>query len=434
MANGAPTNIPSLQREVLAGVTTFLTMSYIVVVNPLILKDAGVPVPQVFTATIIATIVGTLMMALFARLPIAVAPGMGLNAYFTYSVVLGRPGLDYRAGFAAVFLAAIIFLLLSLTRLRTMLIEAIPENMKHAISAGIGLFIAFLGLRLTGLVQAQQENLVTLGSLHSPPVILAIIGLIVTIILVVLNVYGALFIGMLVTGLIAFIGGSLRFTQGFVALPTLPQGILVWNPVQAVQVVIQHSLYGAVFSFILVTLFDTTGTVIAVCREAGFLKGNKIPRAEQALLSDSVATLVGSMFGTSPTSAYIESATGVAAGGRTGLTVLVVAILFGLAAFFGPMVAAISQVSAITGPVLIIVGSFMLANVRYINWTQFDESFPAFLVILTMPLTSSIATGIALGFIAYTLLKMVQRKWSMVHPLMYICSVLFAIQLFLLPH
>ncbi|MBM7647666.1 AGZA family xanthine/uracil permease-like MFS transporter [Bacillus ectoiniformans] len=427
-------NNTNAKREVIAGITTFLTMVYIVIVNPIILQDAGVPFDQVFTATIIATIIGTLWMGLFANYPIAIAPGMGLNAYFAYSVVGGNEEITYMTAFAAVFVSGIIFVALSLTPFRQKLIEAIPDNLKHGITAGIGLFIAFIGLRLSGLIADHPANLVTLGDLHSPEAILALVGLAVTIVLMVLNVNGALFIGMAVTGIIAYFTGQLAFTEGFVSTPSLPDGFIISNPITAIGDVVQHGLYAVVFSFLLVTIFDTTGTMVAVAQQAGLMKGKSMPRARQALLADSVATSFGAIFGTSPTSAYIESSTGVAAGGRTGLTAVTVAVLFGAAAFFGPLVGAISGLSSITAPALIIVGSLMMGAVAHIDWNRLDEAFPAFLIILSMPLTSSIATGIALGFISYPLLKIVKGQFREVHPLVYLFAVLFFYQLAYLPH
>jgi adenine/guanine/hypoxanthine permease len=427
-------NQTNTKTELLAGITTFFTMVYIVVVNPVILADAGVPFEQVFTATIISAVVGTLWMALFANYPIAIAPGMGLNAYFAYSVVGGGQNINYETAFAAVFIAGIIFVILSLTPFREKLIDAIPENLKHGITAGIGLFIAFIGLRLTHIITAHPTNLVGLGDLKSPSAALAIVGLAITLILMVLRINGALFFGMIITGLIAFFTNQLSFDQGFVSLPSLPEGLMVGNPITALSDVIGHSLYAVVFSFILVTIFDTTGTMIGVANQAGLMKNGKFPRARQALLSDSIATSIGAMFGTSPTTAYIESTSGVAAGGRTGLTSLTVAVLFILSAFFGPLVSAVSGISAITAPALIIVGSMMMGSIAKIKWDELDEAFPAFLVILSMPLTSSIATGIALGFISYPLLKIAKGKWREVHPLLYVFAVLFFYQLAFLPH
>lgn len=427
-------NNTNVRTEIIAGITTFMTMVYIIVVNPIILKDAGVPFEQVFTATIIATVIGTLIMALAANYPIAIAPGMGMNAYFAYSVVGSHGGITYEVAFSAVFVAGIIFIILSLTPFREKLIESIPVNLKHGITAGIGLFIAFIGLRMSNIIVAHPENLVQLGNLHSAPVILTLIGLAITLILMALNVNGALFIGMIITGVIGFLTGHLTFDQGFIKIPSLPEGFIVLNPITAFSDVISHSLYAVVFSFLLVTIFDTTGTMIGVAQQAGLMKENHMPRAKQALLADSIAATIGSMFGTTPTSAYIESSSGVAAGGRTGLTTLTVSILFIIAAFFSPLINAVSNFSAITAPALIIVGSMMIGAVANINWKQLDEAFPAFLIILSMPLTSSIATGIALGFISYPLLKIVTGKAKEVHPILYVFGILFFFQLAFLPH
>lgn len=427
-------NNTTVKTEMLAGLTTFLTMAYIVIVNPIILADAGVPIDQVFMATIIASIIGTVWMALMANYPIAIAPGMGLNAYFTYTVVMGSNGaIDYVTAFSAVFVAGIFFVILSLTPFREKLIMSIPKNLKLAITAGIGLFIAFIGLRMSQIVVSNESNLVGLGDLSSPSVLLTLFGLGVTVILMARNVKGALFIGMVATSIVAVVTDQLKIEK-VMAMPHLPEGFLVWNPVAAIGDVISYGLYGVVFSFILVTLFDTTGTMVGVARQAGLMKGEHLPKARQALLADSIATTAGAMIGTSPTSAYVESSAGVAAGGRTGLTTLTVAALFLVSSFFGPLVASISGVAAITSPALIIVGSLMIGAVKQIDWDDFDEAFPAFLVILTMPLTSSISTGIALGFITYPLIKLVKGKAGDVHPLLYVFAVLFIIQLVFLPH
>jgi adenine/guanine/hypoxanthine permease len=422
-------NQTNIKTEILAGITTFLTMVYIVVVNPIVLSGAGVPFHQVFSATIIATVIGTLWMGIFANYPIAIAPGMGLNAYFAYSVVGTHTNIDYQTAFAAVFVAGLLFIILSLTSFRQKLIEAIPENLKYGISAGIGLFIAFIGLRMSGIITKNPENLVGLGNLHTASALLTIGGLAVTLILMTLRVNGAMFFGMIFTGILAYFTGQLHFDKGIVAMPTLPQGLVITNPFHAFGQVISHSLYSVVFSFLLVTIFDTTGTLIGVAQQAGLMKGKSLPNARQALFSDSLATTIGAFFGTSPTTAYIESTSGVAAGGRTGLTSVTVAILFVVAAFFSPLVGSVSGIAAITAPALIIVGSLMMGSIAKVKWDTLDEAFPAFLTILSMPLTSSISTGIALGFITYPILKIVKAKWRQVHPLVYLFAVLFFIQL-----
>ncbi|ODG92930.1 MULTISPECIES: NCS2 family permease [Bacillaceae] len=424
----------SVKTEVIAGFTTFLTMAYIIIVNPIILSAAGVPFDQAFTATIIATLVGTLFMALFGNYPIAIAPGMGMNAYFAYSVVSKAHGISYQLAFSAVFVTGILFVILSLTKFRTHLIEAIPNTLKHAISVGIGLFIAFIGLRLSGIIVANKDNLVGLGDLHSPGVVLTLVGIAITVILFALNVNGALFFGMVSTAIIAGFAGKLHIKGSIFSLPKLPEHIIVANPITAFSDVVHYGLYSVVFSFLLVTIFDTTGTFLGVASQAGLLNKKDEKRTGRAMLSDSLGTTIGAMFGTSPTTAYIESTAGVAAGGRTGLTALVVALLFVFAAFFSPLVNSISDVAAITSPSLIVVGCLMMGSVRHIEWDNFEEAFPAFLVIITMPLTSSIATGIALGFITYPLLKVVKGKAKNVKPVIYIFGILFLIQMVFFPH
>lgn len=423
----------TLKTEVIAGLTVFLTVAYIIIVNPMILKDAGVPFDQSFTATIAAAVIGTLFMALFANYPIVIAPAMGLNAYFTYSVIGGHD-IPFAVGFSAVFISGIIFLLISLTSLRTKLIHAIPENLKHAIAAGIGLFIAFIGMRLSGIITDHETNLVTLGDFTKPGVALTLVGIAVTIALMALNVQGALFIGMLITGVIAWATGQLHFDQGIVSLPRLPEGILVYNPLTSISDVVEYGLYSVVFSFLLVMLFDTTGAMLAILKQAGLLKNGKLDRAGSAFAADSVGTIVGSMLGTSPTAATVESAAGVGAGGKTGLTGITVAVLFVAAAFFGPLIGSLSDVAAITAPSLIVVGCMMIRSVSDIQWNDFEEAFPAFLVIISMPLTSSIANGIALGFISYPVMKIVKRKFREVHPFVYVFALLFLVQLIFFAH
>lgn len=423
-------NGTDVKTEVISGFTTFLTMVYIIVVNPAILSAAGVPFNTVFMATIISAVIGTLWMALFANYPIAIAPGLGMNAYFVTVVTTQK--LDYTTAFTAVFVAGIIFLLLSLTPFREKLITAIPHTLKAGITAGIGLFIAFLGFRMTGIIVKSDSNLVGLGDLHSPEALLAIAGLLITLIFLALNVKGALFIGMIATGIIAFFTGELKF-NGFVKMPSMPD-LVITNPIHAFGDVVTYSLYGVVLSFLLITIFDTTGTMIGVAKRAGLMKGESLPNAKHALLADAVATSVGSMLGTTPTSAYIESSAGVATGGRTGLTTLTVAGLFIVSAFFAPLVGAVSGISAITAPALIVVGSMMIGAVKEIDWDTLDEAFPAFLVILVMPLTSSIAIGLAFGFISYPILKVFTGKWRELNWFLIVIAILFFILVAFLPH
>jgi AGZA family xanthine/uracil permease-like MFS transporter len=418
-------NNTNIRTEFVAGVTTFLTMVYIIVVNPAILSAAGVPFDQVFMATVISAVIGTLCMGLFANYPIAIAPGMGLNAYF--ASVVATQGLSYQIVFGTVFLAGIIFILLSLTKLRETLIGAIPPSLKYGITSGIGLFIAFLGLRMSGIVIPNEANIVGFGDLHDPMTLLTIAGLFITLILYVWNIRGALFFGMLATGIISFFTGHMHFT-GFMSVP--PSPVLFDMDIGGV---FTNSLYTVVFAFLLVTMFDTTGTLIGVAEQAGLMKKGNLPRAKSALLADATATTVGSMFGTSPSTAYVESTSGVAAGGRTGFTSIVVACLFALSIFFTPIIGSIADIPAITAPVLIIVGCFMMHGLARIDWKSFDEAFPAFAIILTMPLTSSIATGISIGFITYPLLKLVSGKGKDVHWILYVFGAIFVLQMIFFP-
>src|SRR5690625_2816055 len=409
----------------MAGLTTFLTMVYIVIVNPAVLSAAGVPFEQVFMATVITAVTGTLFMAFFANYPIAIAPGMGLNAYF--ASVVATQGVSYQIVFGTVFLAGIIFVLLSFTKLREILISAIPPSLKFGITSGIGLFIAFLGLKMSGIVIPDEENMVGFGDLHDPITILTLVGLFVTLILLVWKVKGALSSGMTVTGILGCLTGQLEFTR-VTSMPPAP-GFFDLD----MGGVFTDGLLTVVFAFLLVTIFDTTGTMIGVAEQAGFMKKGNMPRAKSALLADATATTVGSMFGTSPSTAYVESTSGVAAGGRTGLTSIVVAELFAFSIFFSPIVGAIADVPAITAPVLIIVGCFMMEGLARIDWKTFDESFPAFAIILTMPLTSSIATGISIGFITYPLLKLVSGKGKDVHWILYVFGIIFVLQMIFFP-
>ncbi|SNS54792.1 putative MFS transporter, AGZA family, xanthine/uracil permease [Bacillus sp. OK838] len=418
-------NGTDVRTEVMAGVTTFLTMVYILIVNPALLSSIGIPFEQVFMATVISAVIGTLIMGLVAKYPIAIAPGMGLNAYF--ASVVGAQGLSYQTVFGTVFIAGLLFLLISLTSLRKMIIDAIPNSLKYGITSGIGLFIAFIGLKNAGIVVPNESTMVTLGDLHQPGTVLALAGLFITLIFMARNIKGAIFIGMIITAIIGYFIGLLNF-DGVLSVPPTP----VFFDID-IAGVFTHSLYSVVFAFLLVTIFDTTGTLIGVTEQAGLTKDGKIPRAKKAFLGDAIATTVGSMFGTSPSTAYVESSTGVAAGGRTGLTATVVAILFAVSIFFSPLISAISSVQAITAPVLIIVGCFMMEGLAKVNWKIFDEAFPAFAIILTMPLTSSISTGIAIGFITYPLMKVFSGKGKSVHPLIYIFGLIFLVQLIFFP-
>lgn len=420
----------TVSTEVMAGITTFLTMVYIVIVNPAVLHMAGMDFDGVFMATILASALATLIMGIFANYPIAIAPGMGMNAYFSYSVVLAG-GHSWQVALGAVFITGIIFLLLSLTKFRYILIDSIPTSLKHAITAGIGLFISFIGLQNAKIVVASPATLVTLGNLAEPITLMTIIGLVISLVLMVYRVQGALFVGMLITSAIAYCKGMLILPDSFFMLP---HGIenTIWQ--MNVTGVFEQGLYAVVFTFLLITLFDTTGTMLGVAEQAGLLKDGKFPRVRGALLADAVGTTVGAALGTSPTSAYIESSSGVAVGGRTGLTAVITATLLLATLFFAPVAKMLASIPAVTAPALIIVGFFMMGGLRSIDWNDLEEAFPAFLIVIAMPLTYSIATGIGIGFIVYPVLKLLRGKAGTVHPILYIFAILFFIQLGFFSH
>ncbi|MGX7086912.1 NCS2 family permease [Gemelliphila palaticanis] len=418
-------NNTTVRTEVSSGFITFFAMSYILVVNPAILTAAGIPIERVFTATILAILVGTLIMALSANYPIVVAPGMGLNSYFASMVAV--TGANYTTILATCFIAGVIFILLSATKFREMLIDAIPNNLKYGISVAIGLFITFIGLKNSGIIISNPITVLSLGKLSEPMAYLTILGVIVILILLVLNVKGAIFIGMVVVSIISYFMGILK-VEGIFAKPNL-DFTLLYNPIQESINVFELGLYGIVFAFLMVTLFDTTGTMIAVANQAGLVKDGKIKRARNLLLADSIATTTAALFGSSPTTAYIESSSGVSNGGRTGLTSFTTAMLVLLSIFMLPLVSSLSSVAAITSPALIVIGSFMMENISKIEWNDLTESFPAFVTILGIPLTGSINDGIAFGFIFYVVLKLAKGQLKDIHPLMYIFSLLFLIQL-----
>ncbi|MCR2804011.1 NCS2 family permease [Paenibacillus soyae] len=420
----------SVGTELLAGITTFFTMVYIVIVNPGILSQAGMDFHGVFVATVLASIIGTLIMGLASNYPIAIAPGMGLNAYFAFSVVAGE-GLSWQTALGAVFVAGVLFILLSLTSFRYMLLDAIPSSLKHAITVGIGLFITFIGLQNSKMIVASPSTLLTIGDLSAPMTLLTIIGLVITLILMSYRVKGYLFIGMIITAIIAYFMGLMEMPEQIVALPS---GLGATAMQMDIGGVFTHGLYAVIFTFLLITLFDTTGTMLGVAEQAGLVKDGKFPRSRGALLADAIGTTAGAALGTSPTSAYIESSAGVAVGGRTGLTAVAVSALLGLTLFFSPVVSVLASIPAITAPSLIIVGFLMISVVSKIDWSDFDVVFPAFLIIVLMPLTYSIATGIGVGFIAYPILKAVRGKWRDVHPIFYLFAVLFFIQLAFFGH
>ena len=418
-------NNTNVRTEVVSGLIIFFSMCYILVVNPAVLSASGIPLDRVFTATVIAILISTVIMALGANYPVVIAPGMGLNSYF--ASVVATTGLNYKTVLAACFVAGVIFIVLSLTTFRETLINSIPNNLKYGISVAIGLFITFIGLKSAGIIVSNPNTVVSLGNLKNPVTYMTIIGIMVILVLLVLEVKGAIFIGMVIMSIISYFTGALKIEKVF-GFPHLEFNLL-FNPINEGINVFQLGLHGVVFAFLMVTLFDTTGTLIAVTTQAGISKDGKIGKAKQAFLADSIGTTIGSLFGTSPTTAYIESSSGVANGAKTGLSGITVCFCVLLSLVVFPLASSLATVTAITAPPLIIIGSFMMENISKIEWKDITESFPAFATILGIPLTGSINDGIAFGFIFYVILKIAKKEYKTVHPLIYIFAFLFLVQL-----
>ncbi|MDR6227488.1 NCS2 family permease [Desmospora profundinema] len=416
-------NKTHLRTEILAGATTFLTMAYILLVNPFLLgHEAGMDFGAVFVATALAAAIGSLLMGVLANYPIALAPGMGLNAYFTYTVVLGM-GVPWQTALGAVFISGVVFLILTVTKLREAIINAIPRGLKHAVSAGIGLFIAFIGLKNAELIVASEATTVALNeNLMQPGPLLTLFGLVLTLLLMIRGWKGAVFFGMIGTAVVGMFTGVVDLPDRFFSAPPSVAPTLMQMDILGA---LELGFFAIIFAFIFVDLFDTAGTLVGVTNQAGLMKDNKLPRAGRALTADSVATMSGAALGTSTVTSYIESSAGVASGGRTGMTAVTVAGLFLLSIFFFPLVKTFASVAAITSPALIIVGVLMASSLKEIEWNDLTEAVPAFLTILIMPLAFSIATGIALGFILYPLAKVFAGKAKQVHPLLYILAVIF---------
>lgn len=415
----------NIRQETIAGVTTFLSMAYVLFVVPKVLADAGMDASSVFVATALAAFIGTMVMGLYANYPIAQAPGMGLIAFFAYTVVIGM-GIPWQTALAGVFTSGLIFFILTVTRIREMIIGAIPHSLKMATGAGIGFFIAFIGFKNAGIVVIHADvGLPSLGTLHEGNTLLALFGLAVTSILMVIRVKGAVFYGMILTAITGMATGLIptphRLSDIIGSIPSIAPTFAQLN-VSALLHPTPEFLF-IVFTILFVDFFDATGTIIAIASQAGLLKDGKLEGGGKALTSDAIATMTGAWLGTSTTTSYIESSAGVAAGGRTGLTAVVTAVLFLLALFFSPLLAVVT--SAVTSPALIIVGVLMASNLREIRWQELDEAIPAFLTVILMPLTYSIAMGIAFGFLSYPVLKMVQGKWREVHPIMVVLALVF---------
>lgn len=411
----------SYKQETLAGVTTFLSIAYILVVNPLILSQAGMDRGAVFTATALTAIVGTLLMGLLANYPIAVAPSMGLNSFFTFSVCIGM-GIKWQIALTGVFIAGIIFMILSLMKIREKIINAIPEDLKHAIASGIGFFIAFIGFKNAGIIISNDDTFVSIGDLLSPATALAVIGLILTIFLLVRGINGAIFLGMVITTIIGMIFGIVNLPSSIVGtIPSLKPtfGVVFLN----LNEIFTPQVLAVIFTFLFVAFFDTAGALIALTSQAGIMKNNEIPKIGSALLADSTAGAIGAIFGTSTPATSVESSSGIAVGGRTGFTSIIIALCFTLALFFSPILSVIT--TEVTAPALIIVGALMAMDIKNIDWSKLEVVIPAFLTIILMPLTSSVALGLAFGFITYPLTFIAQKRFKEVHPIMYVLCVLF---------
>lgn len=413
----------TIRREIVAGITTFLTMSYILAVNPTMfgLLD-GMPSGAVFTSTTLAAIIGCLAMAFLGKLPFGLAPGMGLNAFFVYSVCLGM-GYSWQFALTAVFIEGIIFILLTLGNVREAIVNAIPQSLRNAIGAGIGLFIAFIGLSSAGVVIHDDATLVALGDITSGSALLALIGLIITSLLYMRNVPGSILIGILITMIIGMFMGVTEF-KGVVSSPESIAPIFCKFEFENIFTL---DMLVVVLTFLFIDMFDTVGTLVGVCTKANMIdRDGKIYRIKQAFMADAIATTAGAVLGTSTTTTYIESAAGVAQGGRSGLTAFTVALCFVVALFFSPLFLSIP--AAATAPALIIVGLLMLEPVAKIQWNDFTEAIPAFICVIMMPFTYSISNGILLGMIAYVVINVMSGRYKKISTTMYILALLFVLK------
>ncbi|EOI06962.1 xanthine/uracil permease [Enterococcus moraviensis ATCC BAA-383] len=405
----------TVKREFLAGFTTFISMAYILFVNPTVLGASGMDEGAVFTATALASALGCILMGIFAKYPIATAPALGINAFFAYSVCVGM-GIPWETALAGVFVASLIFILITVFKLRELIIDAIPADLKFAISGGIGLFIAFLGLSEGGIIVSNESTLVALGPLNVGTTWLTIFGLIITAIMMVRRVPGGIFIGMTATTILGLVTGLIDMPTKIVsAAPSLKPTFLV--ALKHVGDINSLQLWVVVLTFLLVTFFDTAGTLVGLANQAGFMKDNKMPRVGKALAADSTAMLAGSLLGTSPVGAYVESSAGIAVGGRSGLTAVTTGLFFVVGLFFSPLLSVVT--SQVTAPALIVVGVLMAQSLSQIKWKEMEIAIPSFLILLGMPLTYSISDGIALGFIFYPITMIAAKRGKEVSPIMY---------------
>lgn len=412
----------TVRKEIIGGITTFLTMAYILAVNPSILSATGMDQGAVFTSTCLAAVVATLFMAFYAKLPFGLAPGMGLNAFFAFTIC-GAMGYTWQFALTAVLLEGLLFILLTITGLRTKIVKALPKVLRRAISPGIGFFIALIGLKNAGIVAASESTYITLGDLHSPAVLLAIFGILLTAALLIKNVTGALLIGIVATTLVGIPLGVTTFSGVIDTPPSLSP--VLWQ--FEFDSILSFDMLICVFTFLFVDIFDTIGTLLGVCHKAGLEdEDGNIKHLEQAFMADAIGTTVGAMLGTSTVTTYVESAAGVNAGGRSGLTALSTAVCFALALFLAPFFLSIP--SEATAPALVLVGMMMMGGINKIDFNNYLEAIPAFLCIALMPLTYSISDGILLSVLAYVLLYVLTGNYKSVNIGMYILAVLFILR------
>ena len=414
-------NKTTFRTEILAGVTTFLTMCYIIIVNPMILSETGMDHGAVFVATCLAAAIGCLVMGIVANYPIALAPGMGLNAYFTYSVCLGM-GVPWQTALAAVFVSGMIFIAISMFKIREAIVNAIPMSLKLAIGGGIGLFLALIALKNAGVIVDNPATLVGLGDLKQPTVLLALLGFLMVVVMHHFKVRGAIIISILVLTAISTALGLSEFKGVVGEIPSLAPTFMQMD----FEGLFTASLIGVIFVFFLVDLFDSTGTLVGVSHRAGLLQDGKLPRLKKALFADSSAIVAGAALGTSSTTPYIESSAGVAAGGRTGLTAVIVGLLFIACLFLAPLAQSVPGFA--TAPALLFVGVLMIQGIVHIDWDDITEAVPAFLTVVFMPFTYSIADGIAMGFISYALIKLLTGKAKSVPYMVWIIAALWALK------
>jgi len=414
-------NRTTVRREFLGGLTTFITMAYIVVVNPQILSQAGMPAEGVVFATCVSAAAATLVMGLYANYPIALAPGMSLNAYFTYQVCLAMH-VPWQTALGVIFFSGVFFLLLTVTRVREQVVNGIPDCLKRSTAGGIGMFIAFVGLRNAKVVIRNDATFVGLGSFSNHETQLACVGLAIMLILMSRKISGAILVGIIATTVLAIFRGMARWPS---AIFSLPSPSSTWLQLD-LRGALHLGLLEIIFVFLFVDLFDNVGTLVGVCEQGGFVRDGKIPRVGKALVSDAVGTIFGALTGTSTVTSYIESAAGVAAGARTGLSNVFVAGLFLLAAFFSPVATAIPAYA--TAPALIVVGALMTESIGRVEWVEFTEAVPAFITLVATPLTFSIATGLSLGLISYTLVKVAAGKFREISVVIWILTALFILR------